>query len=108
MGAAANEPGAPKQIFVQAGQFGESGFPKTNATMALILSLVGLLICGPITAIPALIMAQRALVVTSKIPGHPDHDPAVASKWISIAVLVLWLIFLVMFGGVILVLIAAA
>ena len=73
------EPDVPKQSFVQAGQFGESGGAETNATLALILSLVGLLMCGPVTAIPALIIAQRALAVTPKIPGHPDHDPAVAS-----------------------------
>jgi len=101
------EPDVPKQIFVQAGQFGESGFAETNATLALILSLVGLLMCGPVTAIPALIIAQRALAVTSKIPGHPDHDPAVASKWISIVTLALWLVMLVLLGGFFLALINA-
>ncbi len=94
------EDGVGKQILVHNGHFGETGFPETNATLALILAISGLLICGPLTAIPALIIAQRALAVTSGIPGHPDHDPAVASKWISIFTLVLWaaiILFIVVF-----------
>ena len=101
--------GVPEQIFVHSGQLGESGFPETYATLALILSISGLLICGPLTAIPALILAQRALTVTSGISGHPDHDPAVISKWISIFTLLLWIVimglgvafflFLGVFGG---------
>ncbi len=88
--------GAREQILVHTGKFGGQAFPETNATLALILSISGLMICGPLTAIPALIIAQRALAVTSGSPGHPDHDPAVASKWISIFTLVLWAIIILL------------
>ena len=101
------EDSGQEQIFVYSGPFGESGFPETSATLALILSISGLLVCGPITAIPALIIAQRALAVTSGIPGHPDHDPAVASKWISIVTLVIWLVLILVFGATLMLLFSA-
>ena len=61
--------------------------PSTNATVALVLSIVGLMGFSCCTAIPGVIMASSALEITKQHPGHPDQGLANAAKiigWISI------------------------
>ncbi len=62
-------------------------FPTTNATLALVLSVLGIVGCSICTAIPGLIMANIALQTTKSMPGHPDEGIAKAAQvvaWISI------------------------
>ena len=62
-------------------------YPQTQATVALVLSIVGLMMCGLCTAVPGVIMANSALEITKQNPGHPDQGLANAAKiigWISI------------------------
>ena len=62
-------------------------YPSTNATVALVLSIVGLMRFSCCTAIPGVIMASSALEITKQHPGHPDQGLANAAKiigWISI------------------------
>ena len=62
-------------------------YPSTNATVALVLSIVGLMGFSCCTAIPGVIMANSALEITKQNPGHPDQGLANAAKiigWISI------------------------
>ena len=62
-------------------------YPSTNATVALVLSIVGLMGFSCCTAIPGVIMASSALEITKQHPGHPDQGLANAAKiigWISI------------------------
>lgn len=62
-------------------------FPTTNATLALVLSVLGIVGCSIFTAIPGLIMANIALQTTKSTPGHPDEGIAKAAQvvaWISI------------------------
>jgi hypothetical protein len=62
-------------------------FPTTNATLALVLSVLGIVGCSIFTAIPGLIMANIALQTTKSMPGHPDEGIAKAAQvvaWISI------------------------
>ena len=65
-------------------------FPKTNASTALTLSILGLalgVMCFPLCgliAIPGLIMGQSSLNVTKSIPGHPDSGAARAAQVIGL------------------------
>ena len=57
---------APQQIYVQGGQYGGPGaiLPTTNAVLALVLSILGIVMCSVCTAIPGLIVANGALAVS--------------------------------------------
>ena len=66
-------------------------YPQTQATVALILAVVGLMGASCCTAIPGVIMASSALEITKQHPGHPDQGLATAAKivgWITIG---LWI-----------------
>ena len=100
---------APQQIYVQGGQYGGSGaiFPTTNAVLALVLSILGIVMCSICTAIPGLIVATGALATTTQYPGHPDQGMAKAAQiisWIGIGLFVLILLF---YGGLAALVIAA-
>tara|TARA_B100001113_G_C20799905_1_gene487742 strand:- start:128 stop:535 length:408 start_codon:yes stop_codon:yes gene_type:complete len=86
----------PQQIFVQ-GQYAGQGMmqPTTNAVLALVLAILGLVMCSVCTAVPGLILAQGALATTKQYPGHPDHGLAKAAQiisWISIIILIIVII----------------
>ena len=97
-GSPATTKDAPQQIYVQGGQIGGPGgiFPATNAVLALVLSILGIVICSICTAIPGLIVANGALATTNQYPGHPDQGMAKAAQiisWIGIGLFVLFVIF---------------
>ncbi len=105
---AVTEP-APQQIYVQGGQYGGPGaiFPTTNAVLALVLSILGIVMCSICTAIPGLIVANGALATTNQYPGHPDQGMAKAAQiisWIGIGLFIL----VVLFYGAMLALVIAA
>ena len=81
---------APQQIFVQGqGGPGMMMMPTTNAVLALVLGILGLVMCGICTAVPGLILAQGALATTTQYPGHPDQGVAKAAQivsWIAIGI----------------------
>jgi len=90
---------APQQIFVQ----GHGGpgmiMPTTNAVLALVLGILGIVACSICTALPALILANGALTTTSQYPGHPDQGLAKAAQivaWIGIG---LFILMMVVYGG---------
>ena len=92
---------APQQIYVQGGQYGGPGaiFPTTNAVLALVLSILGIVMCSICTALPGLIVANGALATTTQYPGHPDQGMAKAAQiipWIGIGLFVLLVLF---YGG---------
>ena len=69
-------------------------YPQTQAVVALVLSVVGLMMCGLCTAVPGVIMANTALRTTKQHPGHPDQGLAKAAQivgWISIG---LWIVII--------------
>jgi len=69
-------------------------YPQTQAVVALVLSVVGLMMCGFSTAIPGVIMANTALGTTKQYPGHPDQGLAKAAQivgWITIG---LWIVII--------------
>jgi len=55
-------------------------YPQTQAVVALVLSVVGLMMCGLCTAVPGVIMANTALGTTKQYPGHPDQGLAKAAQ----------------------------
>ena len=70
--------------------------PTTNAVLALVLGILGMVMCGICTAVPGLILAQGALATTSQYPGHPDHGVAKAAQivsWIAIGLSLLVILF---------------
>ena len=111
--------GQPAQVVVgaqpsvMAGTPGLMGaaFPATSAVAALVLSIMGLVACSICTAIPGLILANNALVITNQFPGHPDGGMAKAAliiSWIVIGLTIAGiLIWVLMFGGLLVLGIAA-
>ena len=78
------------------------GFPATGAVTALVLSILGLVGCGCCTAIPGLILANNALVITNQYPGHPDAGMAKAAQiigWIVVGLTIAFILFYVILGG---------
>ena len=64
--------------------------------LALVLSILGIVICSICTAIPGLIVANGALATTNQYPGHPDQGMAKAAQiisWIGIGLFVLVVLF---------------
>jgi len=71
-------------------------YPTTNATLALVLSILGIIGFSICTAIPGLIMANTALQITNSMPGHPDAGTAKAAQvvaWIAIGFFIMALLF---------------
>ena len=71
-------------------------FAPTQATLALVLGILGFVGCSICTAIPGLIMANSALATTNAQPGHPDSGTAKAAQvisWIVIGLAILGLLF---------------
>jgi len=66
-------------------------YPQTQATVALVLSIVGLMMCGLCTAVPGVIMANTATKTTQQYPGHPDQGMATAAKIIGWITIGLWI-----------------
>ena len=92
---------APQQIFVQGqGGPGMMMMPTTNADLALVLGILGIVMCSVCTAVPGLILANGALATTSQYPGHPDQGMAKAAQiisWIGIGLFILLMLF---YGGI--------
>lgn len=92
---------APQQIFVQGqGGPGMMMMPTTNAVLALVLGILGIVMCSVCTAVPGLILANGALATTSQYPGHPDQGMAKAAQiisWIGIGLFILLMLF---YGGI--------
>jgi len=84
------------------------GVPATSATVALVLSILGLVGCWICTAIPGLIIANQALAITNQYPGHPDAGTAKAAMVISWIVIVLTLVGLLGYGLLAFVLVASS
>ncbi len=87
------------------------GFPVTSAVTALVLSILGIIGCGICTAIPGVIIANNALVITNQYQGHPDAGMAKAAQiisWIVIGLTIAVILFYVILGGGLLVLGIAA
>ena len=72
----------------------------TSAVAALVLAIVGVIIC-PLTLIIGLIMANQALAITSVSPGHPDHGMAKAAQIISWVGIGLWAVVILFYAVVI-------
>ncbi|MDA8673628.1 hypothetical protein N9L65_03680 [Candidatus Poseidoniales archaeon] len=80
--------------------------PETNATLALVLSILGLVGSfiygfGICLAIPSLILANGALAITNQYPNHPDAGSAKAAKvisWIAIIFFVVVIVTVVLAG----------
>ena len=78
-------------------------YPQTQATVALVLSIVGLAVCC-IFAPFGLFMSTTALETTKQYPGHPDHGLAQAGRiigWIAVGIWALVAIFYLLMFGVI-------
>ena len=90
--------GQPETVYVQGVSnpgFGGQ-YQQTQAVAALVLSIVGLMMCGLCTAIPGVIMANSALQVTKNQPGHPDAGLAKSAQivgWITIGLWIVAILF---------------
>ena len=81
-------------LYVQGNPMNAGQYPQTQAVVALVLSVVGLMMCGLCTAVPGVIMANTALGTTKQYPGHPDQGLAKAAQivgWITIG---LWILLI--------------
>jgi hypothetical protein len=79
------------------------GVPATSATVALVLSILGLVACSICTAIPGLIIANQALTITDQYPDHPDAGSAKAAmviSWVVIGLTIVGILFYaILFAG---------
>ena len=94
---------APEQIFVQGGSTVSSGMgiPQTNAVLALVLGIMGVVLCSVCTAVPGLIIANGALATTNQYPGHPDQGLAKAAQivsWIAIGIFAFTVVIYLLLG----------
>ena len=67
-------PEGPEVLYVQgvSDPAAVGQYPQTQAVVAMVLSVMSIAAgCGLCTAIPGLMMANTALEITSKHPGHP-------------------------------------
>ena len=87
----------PNQIPLSPGM-GVHHYAPTQATLALVLSILGVVMCSICTAIPGLVLANQALVITSDQPGHPDAGLAKAAKIIGWIVIGLTALAAVVYG----------
>tara|TARA_B100001750_G_C15277638_1_gene480782 strand:+ start:102 stop:518 length:417 start_codon:yes stop_codon:yes gene_type:complete len=76
------------------------GYPPTQATAALVLSILGLVMCGICTGLPGLILANGALAITNQYPNHPDSGSAKAAMiigWIVVGLTIVGVLFYLLF-----------
>lgn len=80
-------------------------YTTTNATLAIIFSSIGAVLLvgsgggGIFCAIPGIILANGALVITDSQPGHPDASMAKAAQiigWIVTGLTVLFILVIVL------------
>jgi|Marorgknorr_s2lv_3_1036020.scaffolds.fasta_scaffold90474_1 hypothetical protein len=96
----------PQQVMVGATPQMMTIAPSTNATTALVLSIIGIVLVffygiGICFAIPALILANGALNITNQFPNHPDAGTAKAAKvvsWVAIGVTLSFVVLVVLAG----------
>ena len=105
----ANQTKNPNSVVqVQGAPMGQ--YTQTNATLAVVLSAIGAVLLigsgggGICCAIPAVILANGALVITNSQPGHPDSGMARTAQiigWIVIAATILVILgVLLLLGGI--------
>lgn len=76
--------------------------PPANDPMAIwafVLSLLGLLCCGIILSVPAVIMGHRALSNVTKNKQLQGRGLAIAAVAIGYVTTAFWLMYLLFFGG---------
>ena len=96
----------PQQVMVGATPQMMTTAPSTNATAALVLSIIGIVLSffygiGMCLSIPALILANGALNITNQFPNHPDAGTAKAAKivsWVAIGISISFLVLIVLAG----------
>ena len=89
---------AQYQIPLQQGM--EMGYyPATQATTALVLSILGIVMCSVCTAIPGVIMANNALKITNAMPNHPDAGSAKAAQIVGWIVIGMALVGVLAYAG---------
>ena len=74
-------------------------YQQTSAVTAIVLAALSYVMCGIITAIPAVIVAKGALEITDKNPNHPDAGTAKAALilgWINIGLFAAGILFLML------------
>ena len=87
--------GQPSTIPLNQG-ISASFYPETSAMTAIILAALSFAMCGLFTAIPAVIMARKALDITDNVPNHPDAGTAKAAfilGWVNIGLFILGILF---------------
>ena len=93
---------APEVLYVQgmSNPAGIGQYPTTNATVALVLGILGIVMCSVCTAVPGLILASSSLATAQQYPGHPDEGMAKAAKiisWIAIGLFIAGILIYVVF-----------
>ncbi len=108
-GAPMAQEAAPEVLYVQgmSNPAGIGQYPTTNATVALVLGILGIVMCSVCTAVPGLILASSSLATAQQYPGHPDEGMAKAAKvvnWIAIGlaivIILLYVVFFVILIGI--------
>jgi len=87
--------GEPSSIPITQG-YSAGFFPETSAILAVVLAALSYACFGILTAIPAVIIAKKAMDVTDNFPNHPDAGTAKAAYilgWVNIGLFVAGALF---------------
>ena len=101
---------APEVLYVQgmSNPAGIGQYPTTNATVALVLGILGIVMCSVCTAVPGLILANSSLATAQQYPGHPDQGMAQAAKIVNWITIGLWIVIILVYLGIFVIFAGAA
>lgn len=89
-----------RPITPQPGMVAPGGAPTppapASATWALVLGIVGLVLCPLLASIPAWIVGAQARQEARNLPGQPGQGMATAGMVLGIVATVIWSLFLVL------------
>lgn len=69
----------------------------SSATWALVLGIVGFVLCPLLASIPAWIIGAQARQEAGRLPGQPGHGMATAGMVLGIIATVIWSLLLLLF-----------
>ncbi|MEV4423649.1 DUF4190 domain-containing protein [Patulibacter sp. NPDC049589] len=75
--------------------------PPGGAVVSLVLGIVGLVVCGLLCSVPAIVFGHIAMSQSAALPGRPGHGMALAGTILGWIGTLIWVIVLaVILGGV--------
>lgn len=88
---------------------GQQAATSSKAAASLILGILGLFVCGPLTSIPGIIVGKQELNAIEAGTASPANKSlAQAGYWVSVGVTILWALVVIFYVVVIVLIMGAA